>query len=300
MHKDVIIYGIILLLIIWTFIERKLLMTTKHTVTTSKLPAGLNNTSFVVLADLHNRTFGKNNARLMKRIDALSPDFIITAGDIINKKNICYPSTTYTLMDQLAKRYRVFYAYGNHEQKLERLVKMPPAEHTAEEAVLASTWVEYKKRLQANKVIFLDNESITIELKSDKLKITGVSLGPEYFIFNEHKEMDKNYLNSLIGKSAKDCYQLLIAHNPMYFTDYATWGADLTLSGHLHGGMLRLPGIGGVISPQAKLFPKYDTGKHVQGEHQMVVSRGLGSHSIMPRIFNVPELIYISLQHKTK
>jgi predicted MPP superfamily phosphohydrolase len=275
-------------------------MTTKHTVVASKLPASLSNTSFVVLADLHNCTFGRNNSRLFKRIDALSPDFIIAAGDIINKKNACYPSNAFSLMEQLAKKYRVFYAYGNHEQKLERLLKKSPSERSEEETTLCSTWVEFKNRLKLDKVIFLDNESIIIEIKSDKLKITGLSLGPEYFIFNQHQEMEASYLNSLIGKSAKDCYQLLIAHNPVYFTDYAAWGADLTLAGHLHGGMLRLPGIGGVVSPQAKLFPKYDTGKHELGEGQMVVSRGLGSHSIMPRIFNIPELIYINLQNKIK
>jgi predicted MPP superfamily phosphohydrolase len=298
MQKEFIICGIILLMIIWTFIERKLLMTTKHTVVSSKLPVGLNNTSFVVLADLHNCSYGRNNSRLIRRIDALSPDFIIVAGDIINKKNVCYPSNAYLLLEQLAKKYRIFYAYGNHEQKLENYLKLSPTERSEEETRLCSTWVEYKNRLKKNKVIFLDNDSITINLKSDKIKITGLSLGSEYFVFNEHKEMDKNYIASLVGESAKDCYQLLIAHNPIYFSDYAAWGADLTLAGHLHGGMMRLPGIGGVISPQAKFFPKYDTGRHELGECQMVVSRGLGSHSIMPRIFNIPELIHITLQHK--
>jgi predicted MPP superfamily phosphohydrolase len=105
--------------------------------------------------------------------------------------------------------------------------------------------------------------------------------------------MEYKYLPSLIGESSREDYQLLIAHNPLYIKNYAEWGADLVLSGHLHGGMMRLPGIGGVLSPQAKFFPKYDAGQYHYQKSQLIVSRGLGSHSIMPRIFNIPELVYV-------
>ena len=146
MHKDIIVYGVLALLLVWILIERKLIMTTRYTVAVSKLPKGLDNTSFVVLADLHNNTFGKKNKRLIKRIDALEPDFIVAAGDIINKKNSCYPGPAFTLLEQLAKRYKVYYAYGNHEQKLERLKQIPFEKRTQEEEALYSTWAEYKKK----------------------------------------------------------------------------------------------------------------------------------------------------------
>ncbi len=296
MPTGVIIYGMIALLILWIILEQKLLMTTRYTISSKKLPKQLNNTRFVVLADLHNRTFGKKNRRLVRRIHVLAPKFILAAGDIITKKSVCYPGNAYYLMEQLAGSYKIYYAYGNHEQKLERIGKVPVSKRSEEQKKLYSTWIEYKHRLAKLGVVFLDNKSVTLELKSSSLKITGVSLPSEYFIFNTHTDMAPGFMNGLIGESAKEQYQLLIAHNPVYFTDYADWGADLTLSGHLHGGMLRLPGIGGVISPQAKFFPKYDTGHHIHHEGQMVVSRGLGSHSIMPRIFNIPELIDITLK----
>ena len=146
-------------------------------------------------------------------------------------------------------------------------------------------------------VIFLDNEGITVGINTDKLRITGVSLGEEYFNFHDNTEMDRDYLTSLTGESSKNDYQLLIAHNPVYFTNYAAWGADLILAGHLHGGMVRLPGIGGLISPQARFFPKYDSGQYEHKESRMIVSRGLGSHSVMPRIFNIPELVFVRLKH---
>lgn len=78
---------------------------------------------------------------------------------------------------------------------------------------------------------------------------------------------------------------MLLAHNPMFFSVYKEWGADLTFSGHLHGGYIRIPGIGGVISPQFQLFPKYDRGIFEEEGHTLCVSAGLGDHTISPRFF---------------
>ncbi len=298
MPTGLIIYGMIILLILWIILEQKLLMTTRYTISSKKLPKQLNHTRFVLLADLHNRTFGKKNRRLLRRIHALAPDFIIAAGDMITKQAVSYPGSAYDLMEQLAGSYKIFYSYGNHEQRFERIGQLPVSERSPEQIKLYSTWVEYKNRLSQLGVVFLDNENIIYELKASKMKIAGVSLPSEYFIFHSHTDMEPGFLNKLMGESAEEQFQLLIAHNPVYFTDYADWGADLTLSGHIHGGMMRLPGIGGVISPQARFFPKYDSGHHTYQEKQMVVSRGLGSHSIMPRIFNIPELIEITLKRE--
>jgi predicted MPP superfamily phosphohydrolase len=111
--------------------------------------------------------------------------------------------------------------------------------------------------------------------------------------------MEKGYLASLIGDKPNKNFAILIAHNPVYFTEYTRWGADLTLSGHLHGGLVRLPFIGGVASPQIRLFPKYSAGNYTENGQQMIVSRGLGSHSLMPRIWNAPEIVSITLKHKS-
>jgi predicted MPP superfamily phosphohydrolase len=296
MQKDTVLYGIILLIILWAFIEQKLLLTTKYTVNSDKLPEPLNNTSFVLLADLHNRTFGKNNQRLINRIKALNPDFIIVAGDMVNKKDHSYPSNAYNLLEQLAKKHKLYYAFGNHEQKLERICREASGAWSNEEKEYGSTWVEFRKKLEQNKVIFLDNQSTMLDLHSASIRVTGVSLRHEYFEFNSSKELPDEELKDLLGESTNKQYQLLIAHNPVHFNTYAKWGADLTLSGHLHGGMMRLPGIGGVISPQAKFFPKYDKGIYTQEDRHLIVSRGLGSHSIMPRLFNIPEIIYVKLK----
>lgn len=306
MSKDNIILGIIIIIFLWSLIEQKLLVTSKYTIKTRKLPIHLNNTRFVLLADLHNRTFGKMNERLIKQIEALTPEFIIVAGDMINKKEACYPSHAFTLLEQLSKKYKIYYAYGNHEQRLELMQEQLQTKHTPNTGTqntknndfLYSTWIEYKSRLINSGVIFLDNDNIQFTKKGCTLSISGVSIERKFFERNQHHDMEDEYLLEILGKSDVQNYQLLIAHNPVYFKEYAKWGADLTLSGHLHGGMVRLPGIGGLISPQAKFFPKYQKGTFEENDQYMVVSRGLGSHSVMPRLFNIPELISVELKNK--
>lgn len=302
MQKDIIVGGIILFVALWAFIEQKLLVTTKYTICSTKLPKQLDQTNFVVLADLHNNTFGKRNIRLINQIKKLSPDFILVAGDMINKKAPCYPSHAYTLLEQLAKSYPIYYAYGNHELRMEQYLDLV-SEHKLSSDVkhikyLHSTWVEFKKHLSDAGVIFLKNESVFVNKNNCRLRITGFSIEQKYFDRNKKLKMEDGYLEELVEASTTGEYQILIAHHPFYLKSYAKWGADVILSGHVHGGMVRLPGVGGILSPQAKFFPKYQSGIYTEDGKYLVVSRGLGSHSIMPRLFNIPELVSVNLKIK--
>lgn len=304
-----IVVGGILLYLLLSMIEQKFLVTTKYIITSSKLDKEFDKIKFVVLADLHNHTLDRNNRKLIKRIDALSPDFILIAGDMITKHKPCFPSNAYSLLENLASRYQIYYAYGNHEQNMERLgVKSSTNQgcnieetknrkQSEQEEKLYSTWVEYKSNLEKSGVIFLDNQGIPWKKSDKKIFIHGISIDNKYFNKFEQPIMEKDYPKSLIGKK-HDAYQILIAHNPVYFKDYIDWGADLIISGHIHGGIVRIPFAGGIISPQVKFFPKYDSGIYKEKNQAMVVSRGLGSHSFMPRLFNPPELLLITLKHE--
>ena len=95
-------------------------------------------------------------------------------------------------------------------------------------------------------------------------------------------------------------YNILLAHNPNYFPVYARWGADLTFSGHIHGGMIRLPLVGGLLSPETLLFPKYDGGSYQIDDKTMILSRGLGRGSMGLRLFNPPEIVTVILAGKEK
>ena len=108
--------------------------------------------------------------------------------------------------------------------------------------------------------------------------------------------MKTEHLEQLLGVCHRDCFNLLLAHNPEYAEQYAAWGADLTVSGHVHGGIMRLPLLGGVIAPSLRLFPKFDAGLYSFREGRaMIVSRGLGLHHIKLRFFNRPEVSVINL-----
>lgn len=102
-----------------------------------------------------------------------------------------------------------------------------------------------------------------------------------------------------LGPAAgKDCFQILLAHSPLFFDAYRKWGADLTLSGHFHGGTIRIPGLGGVMTPQYQFFLPVCAGTHEREGRYMAVSRGLGTHSINIRLNNRPQLLAIRLKRK--
>ena len=107
--------------------------------------------------------------------------------------------------------------------------------------------------------------------------------------------MEPGHISRLLGDSDRDAFQVLIAHNPQYFPEYSDWGADLTVAGHVHGGIIRLSVLGGVISPAIALFPRYDGGLFERKGKYMVLSRGLGTHSIHVRMFNPGEVCVIKI-----
>ena len=143
----------------------------------------------------------------------------------------------------------------------------------------------------------LVNEYQDLCVKGNEFRIYGYDLPMKYFEkFNRYR-YETSQITEALGtcERSETIYQILLAHNPVYFQRYAEWGADLTLSGHLHGGIIRLPLIGGVITPQAKLFPRYCAGKYEIEDKTLIVSRGLGTHTVPIRFNNPPELSVIHL-----
>lgn len=120
--------------------------------------------------------------------------------------------------------------------------------------------------------------------------MTGLSLDMEYYRRLSRAYPTKTVISDLVGDADSSYYNVLIAHNPDFFDAYAGWGADLVVSGHNHGGMVRLPGLGGVISPRLHIFPKYDYGIHRKSGSTMVVSGGMGAHSVKIRVNNRPQI----------
>ena len=241
--------------------------------------------TFVLLSDLHGYVFGKNNDKLIKAVKECNPDAILCAGDMFTAHRINgeiqYQAGLH-LLSKLAEDFPVYMGNGNHEHKIK--------DFTGE---YGNLFDRYRSMLQRAGVITLENDSVMI--KGRNIRVSGLDLSYDYFRKVVKKKMEPDHVQRLLGSADKKAYQVLIAHNPQYFQEYSDWGADLTVSGHVHGGIIRLPLMGGVISPAIALFPKYDGGKYEKNGKYMLLSRGLGTHSIHVRMFNPGEVCVIKI-----
>jgi predicted MPP superfamily phosphohydrolase len=293
-----IFVGLLLMFFLWSFLEQKRIVSSKYIIKARALGKDNKSLSFIVLADIHNKSFGKNNHRLLKKVLEEKPDFVIIAGDLITKRKPCLPGSAYNLIKDLSELYPVYYALGNHEQSFEDMAYSNNESSYKKHISLYESWTIFKEKLNQLGVYLLDNKSIMIHYNDSKLTISGFSIASGFYNRGKPLKLSQDDIINSIGKRNREGYQIMIAHNPEYFMDYVQWGADLILSGHVHGGLVRLPFIGGIISPQVKLFPKYDGGQYSKNNQHMIVSRGLGSHSFMPRFLNPPELIVIKLNNE--
>lgn len=241
-------------------------------------------TRAVVLADLHNKRYGKNNERLVEAIRACQPDFILVAGDLLTAKPGASLAVAVHLLEELAKDYPIYYGNGNHEHRL----RLYPENY-------GDMAKEYQEVLNRLGVRVLANAHV--DLQERGITIYGSEIDRFYYKRFKVQKMEGDYLNSILGQPGKDTYNILLAHNPDYFPQYAAWGADLVLSGHVHGGMVRIPFLKkGVVSPNVRLFPEYDGGRFERDKSVMLLSRGLGMHTIPIRLFNPGELIVIDFE----
>ena len=242
----------------------------------------------VVLADLHNKKYGRDNGQLLQEIRELAPDMILVAGDLLTAKPGSTLDTALDLLRRLSIDYPIYYGNGNHEQRL----KLYPE-------VYGDMAERYAVGLGELGIEPLVNAHV--QLADYGIKIYGVEIDKLYYKRFGVQPMEESYLEKLLGRADKDYYNILLAHNPDYFPQYAKWGAKLVLAGHVHGGMVRLPFVGkGVASPNIRFFPKYDGGRFDEGDSVMLVSRGLGMHTIPVRLFNPAELLLLEFRAADK
>lgn len=248
-----------------------------------------NSTSFkgfkiLQLSDLHNKSFGNNNNRLVKKIIGENPDIIVMTGDMVNAKDNDF-EVFINLAEQISKSFDVYYIVGNHEQDLN----------------------EDKRKILMDKlseigIRVLDNEKVTISRGAESINLYGLWFNLRYYkdLKNEYTKdvfFGTKQIQSILGDLDTDSYNILLTHNPLYADTYSNWGADLTLSGHIHGGMIRIPFVGGLLSPEREFFPEYDAGKYQVNGKILIVNRGLGNGDFGIRVFNPPEISVIMLSN---
>lgn len=274
--------------VVYLWIENKNLVVTNYLLEQKRVPNNFHDMRFVCITDLHYNQYGKANVKLLKAIHECKPDAILIAGDLVVTSKPNKVELAYQFLEELTKRYPVYYAPGNHELKWEQSI-----------GCTKDFYQSFLKQLEKLGVCYLNNSSVTLKKGTDTLVIKGLSLPLKYFSKGKHKiEIGPREIETLIGKVSDNAYEILLAHIPDYFDAYAEYGADFILSGHVHGGIMKLPGLGGVISPRYELFPKYDSGIFKKGRTVMFLSRGLGTHTIPVRVFNRPELLCVEIRKK--
>ena len=237
------------------------------------------------LSDLHNKEHGEYNEKLLTSIEKLNPDIVIFGGDMVTscmEKSYDF-SRTLVFIENLSKKFPIYYGIGNHEAKFRD-----------KDEEFKAKYVELISFLdKINVPLLIDSKNEFAEYGID---LYCVDIEKKYYRRFVTRQLPDDYLNSKIGTPNKNKYSILIAHNPEHFEKYADWGADLVLSGHVHGGVISLPFLGGVISPAMKIFPKYDAGKFVSKNSTMILTRGIGSHTIPIRVNNKAEIVMIKIK----
>ncbi len=235
------------------------------------------------VTDLHNDQLFLNQNVLTDRIMIENPDVILITGDMISSSK-GDGQAVFDWIESLDEKFPIYYSLGNHE--LYASIIRP------------SFYQSYMAKINDLGVTILDNQSALID--DYNIKLIGLSDIPYRLkIVNDSLESAKfsdSDIAASVGKAELKTINILLAHDPTYFEQYKNWGADLVLSGHIHGGAVRLPFIGGIISPNEKLFPKYDAGLYTEEQHFLYVSRGIGTSVERIRIFNRPELVIINIQ----
>lgn len=241
--------------------------------------------SFAVLSDLHNKTYGKGNKKLAEAVLGLRTDGVIITGDMYTSKAGTGFENAIALLEKLSLKLPVYYANGNHEQK----TRLNPETY-------GDMYERYTARLLELGVEPIINGHIY--LPEYGVDICASEIGRCYYRHFRTEPFPDGYLDKLLGAPRKDAFQILAAHNPDYFEEYVRWGADLVLSGHIHGGVVRLPVLGGVVSPSVHFFPKYDGGRFTCQNSTMLLSRGLGMHTLPVRVWNPGEIVLVKLRPK--
>ena len=236
----------------------------------------------LVLSDLHCNPFLLKNKAFLERLQKEQPDGICIAGDVINKYDGEKNFSVIPFLKELSQIAPVYYSFGNHESKWRNV---------APEQFLA-----YKEQVLKLGIHLLDNESAYLQKGDKTIQVTGFTLPRELFQKGKFPQIPEEILDSVRSQLHTNVdYTILLAHSPEYIELYEQLPVQLVCSGHLHGGLVRLPLLGGIVSPQLRL-PVYTKGLYQRKNMHLLVSAGLGSHTIWMRVWNRVEYIQLTLR----
>lgn len=269
-----IIAAIAVVLILWTIWENVTVGVTHYTVASSRLPASFDHYKIVVVSDLHNAEFGKENDSIIKLVEEENPDMIAFTGDLIDSSRTNM-ETAGKLAQNLAEIAPCYYVTGNHE------------------AWIGEQYQTLEKKLLDAGVVTLHDNFVQVTKNQEMIQLAGLD-DPDFT--DRDSSIQQSMLETKLNNmNLTDDYCILLSHRPETFNAYVSSHIDLVLSGHAHGGQFRLPLIGGIVAPNQGFFPTYDAGMYSENQTTMIVSRGIGNSIIPIRFNNQPELVCVEL-----
>ena len=261
-------------IVIWIAWGNSALMVNEIKITNDKIPQSFEGFRIAQVSDLHNAELGKDNNKLIEKLNECEPDIIVLTGDLIDS-NHTNLEVALSFARQAVKIAPCYFVTGNHE------------------AWVGSQYEELKTSLENAGVTVLQDEAIELNYGDVCIQLIGLN-DPD---FSERDSfLSESILETKLSQlNISDGFTMLLSHRPEHFTAYQNKNIDLVLSGHAHGGQFRLPFFGGVIAPNQGFFPKYDAGIYTENGTTMIVSRGIGNSIIPLRINNRPEIVIIEL-----
>lgn len=239
----------------------------------TSLPPGFDGCRLVVLSDLHGASFGPDNSGLFAAVAGESPDYIFYLGDLEDLYRGPAAGYAESVAEGLSAIAPLYYVTGNHEWAVGDVPKL-------------------KERLEAHGAVVLSNQFLALERNGDTVILAGID-DPNGYADQKPPEALAAELYAACG----DPFWLLLAHRNNCFAErYSLLGADLVLSGHGHGGIVRLPFTDGLLSTDRTLFPSYTAGLYEKNGSALFVTRGLGNSGPTLRLFNRPEVAVVTLK----
>lgn len=249
--------------------SREDLEISRYEVASQKLPESFDGFKIVQLSDLHGAEFGEDGMELVDKVGSLEPDMIALTGDFVTDE--CDLAAVEKLAARLVKLCPVYFVSGNHEFGSGLAVKV-------------------RNILERAGVKYLSNEYLTISRGEDGILLGGVEDPLAYADMLSPDELAQK-----MNDAAPDAFKILLGHRNYWMTEYPELPVDLIFCGHAHGGLIRIPGVGGLIGTDRRLFPDFDAGEYNNGRYTLIVSRGLGNSVPIPRVFNRPEIVCVEL-----
>ena len=256
----------------------------EYTVETEKIKG---QTTFVAISDSEGRVFGENNSRLAEKVKNANPEFVMILGDMVDNENGDY-SGVVALCKTLAKDYPVYYTIGNHELSFSESQKGKYLENL-------------KNAINSTGATMLANEMTDFKTEDgDKITIAGVKQFPffEYYAPDYDNEENKLF-QKYLSQEDDSHYSILMCHCPeTYIWGFDEYNIALMVCGHTHGGLFRIPFVGGVYAPEQGFMPKYTKGYYSNGNANMLISAGLNNSQNIPRLFNPLDVMVVTLKGK--